>query len=668
MRSFRSILVANRGEIACRILRTARELGYRTVAVYSEADADSLHLTLADEAVCIGPAPAAQSYLNSRAIIDAAHQVQADAIHPGYGFLSENADFALACAEANLTFIGPSVEAIALMGSKRRAKIAMLAAGVPCIPGYEGEAQDDQTLAQAAERIGYPVMIKASAGGGGRGMRLVSQADTLLEHLRSARSEALNAFGSDELILEKALQRPRHVEIQIMGDHHGGLLHLGERDCSIQRRHQKVIEESPCPVMTPELRRRMGEAAIKAAASVAYQGAGTVEFMLDDQGHFYFLEMNTRLQVEHPVTELVTGLDLVAWQIRIAEGQPLPLSQPQVALRGHAIEARLYAEDSRQNFMPQTGQIQAWVPAALAGVRIDHGLQPGQRIGAFYDPMLAKITAHGDTREQARARLILALEHSILLGVIANQRFLLNLLRHPAFIAGDTTTDFIAETFAGDSSLQPQPPSAQALATAAALFYQNSAQHYHAAGWSNSAPLPCRLQLEQAGQVYCVEVCPKALGPTLALSVTAGQTQFELGLGPRSDGQQSIHVNRIRTDQAWRLHGERLWLHGPDGPSLFERATQSPVSASIHTDQHQLLAPMDGAVIALLVAPGDPVREGQILLLVDAMKMEHPLKAPFDGQIERIQVTTGTQVRRRQCLIEMAPSAGASTASTPPDQ
>jgi len=388
MPGFTTLLIANRGEIACRIMRTAAAQGYRTVAVYSTADADSLHVQLADQAIAIGPAAASESYLNIAAIIDAAKRSGADAIHPGYGFLSENADFAEACDQAGLLFIGPSPRAIRLMGSKRLSKLAMLEAGVPCIPGYQSDAQDDATLMREAQAIGFPLMIKASAGGGGRGMRLVQAADQLPEQLLSARAEARSAFGSAELILEKALIRPRHVEIQIFGDSLGNLIHLGERDCSVQRRHQKVIEESPCPVMTPELRQAMGEAAIKAAASVEYCGAGTVEFMLDGEGHFYFLEMNTRLQVEHPVTEMVTGLDLVAWQLEVASGRPLPLQQQNVRLQGHAIEVRLYAEDSSQDFMPQTGTVDLWQPAVTEGVRIDHGLRENQRITPYSDPML----------------------------------------------------------------------------------------------------------------------------------------------------------------------------------------------------------------------------------------------------------------------------------------
>jgi geranyl-CoA carboxylase alpha subunit len=428
MPAFNKILIANRGEIACRVMRTAQNLGYRTVAVYSAADSDARHVHVADEAVCIGPAQVNQSYLMIDSIIHAAQQTGADAIHPGYGFLSENADFARACEAAGIVFIGPTVEAIHLMGSKRLSKIAMLEAGVPCIPGYEGAAQDDDTLSREAERIGYPLMIKASAGGGGRGMRLVHASSELLAQIRTARSEAQNAFGSGELILERAVIQPRHVEIQVFGDQHGHIVYLGERDCSVQRRHQKVVEEAPCPVMTPELRQAMGEAAVKAAASVNYVGAGTVEFLLDQSGEFFFLEMNTRLQVEHPVTELITGQDLVAWQIRVAEGQPLPLKQDEIRLTGHAMEVRLYAEDAAHNFLPQTGTALRWEPALRDGIRIDHGLVEGQVVSPFYDPMLAKVIAYGATREEARRKLVRAVEDCVLLGVNGNQRFLANLL------------------------------------------------------------------------------------------------------------------------------------------------------------------------------------------------------------------------------------------------
>ncbi len=402
MRPFDKILIANRGEIALRVMRTARALGYRTVAVYSAADAGAPHVVAADQAVAIGPAPAAQSYLSIERVLGAARLTGAGAVHPGYGFLAENADFAAACSEAGLTFIGPPPEAIRLMGNKRLSKLKLGQAGIECIPGYHGKAQSDKRLTAEAAALGTPLMVKAAAGGGGRGLRLVREPGELPRALKAARSEARNAFGSDELILEKALEEARHIEIQVFADGHGNALHLGERDCSVQRRHQKVIEEAPSPALTPELRRRMGEAAVAVVRAIDYLGAGTVEFLLTPEGDFYFLEMNTRLQVEHPVTELVTGLDLVAWQLKIAAGEPLPLRQDQVRLEGHAIEARLYAEDPERGFLPQSGRVLAWEPAAGAGIRVDHGLATGLEVSPYSDPLLAKIVAYGENREAAR--------------------------------------------------------------------------------------------------------------------------------------------------------------------------------------------------------------------------------------------------------------------------
>ena len=389
MPSLKKILIANRGEIAVRVIRTARSLGYRTVAVYSEADAGALHVDVADEAVCIGAAPVGDSYLRSDKILQAAQLTSADDVHPGYGFLSENAGFAEACAEAGLVFIGPDAEAINLMGSKRLSKVAMIEAGVPCIPGYQDAEQSDDVLLKEAERIGFPLMIKASAGGGGRGMRLAHDASELPEQIRTARSEAESAFGSGELILERAVLQPRHIEIQVFADRHGNAVYLGERDCSIQRRHQKVVEEAPSPFVDPDLRQRMGEAAVNAAKACNYCGAGTVEFLVDEDKNFYFLEMNTRLQVEHPVTELITGQDLVAWQLKVASGEKLPLSQDEITLTGHAVEVRLYAEDPRNNFMPQTGRVEYWHYPEREGFRMDHGIQCGQLVSPHYDPMLA---------------------------------------------------------------------------------------------------------------------------------------------------------------------------------------------------------------------------------------------------------------------------------------
>lgn len=639
MPSFSKILIANRGEIACRIQRTAQALGYRTVAVYSDADADALHVQIADEAVNIGAAPVQQSYLNSHAILDAARLTGADAIHPGYGFLSENPDFARACTQAGLTFIGPSVEAIELMGSKRLSKLAMLDAGVPCIVGYQGSAQDDATLHHEAQRIGYPLMIKASAGGGGRGMRLVHEPAALLDNLHTARSEARNAFGSDELILEQALVDPRHVEVQLFGDQHGNLIYLGERDCSVQRRHQKVIEEAPCPVMTADLRRAMGDAALKAGRAVNYVGAGTVEFLLDRHGQFYFLEMNTRLQVEHPVTELITGLDLVAWQLHIAAGQPLPLQQADVLLSGHAMEVRLYAEDPAQGFLPQTGDVLRWEPAP--GIRTDHGLCEGQAISPFYDPLLGKLIAHGATREEARRKLLRAVQDTLLLGVNSNQRLLAELLSHPDFICGDFNTGFIAEHF---SDLAPPSVSAEQLALAAALFYQHSARAHGPAlaGWRNTAnePWTCHLEVDDVSHSVTVSRLADNRLHVDGIEISDLAT----------DGRwASAVINRIRRRIAYHLDGPRAWL---PGVSVIDRS-QPAASRRADASSGTVKAPMAGAIVEVRVCAGDRVHKGQLLLVLEAMKMEHPLKAGIDGVIKSVQAATGDQVRNRQVLLEI---------------
>jgi geranyl-CoA carboxylase alpha subunit len=652
MPGFSKILIANRGEIACRIQRTAQALGYRTVAVFSDADADALHVRMADEAVNIGPAPVQQSYLNIPAIIDAARRTGADAIHPGYGFLSENAGFALACQHAGITFIGPSPDAIELMGSKRLSKMAMLAAGVPCIKGYQGAEQDDATLSREAERIGYPLMIKASAGGGGRGMRLVQEASELLAQIRTARSEALHGFGSDELILEQALIDPRHVEVQLFGDQQGNLIYLGERDCSIQRRHQKVIEEAPCPVMTAELRQAMGEAALKAGRAVNYVGAGTVEFLLDAHGQFYFLEMNTRLQVEHPVTELITGLDLVAWQLHVAEGLPLPLRQEQVQLNGHAMEVRLYAEDPAHGFLPQTGLIAAWEPTLQSGIRIDHGLIEGQTVSPFYDPLLGKIIAHGATREEARRKLLRALQDSVLLGIQSNQRLLASLLEHPQFIRGEFSTGFIPTSFAEHPCLHAQVPSAEVLAIATALFYQASAQVHRAplAGWRNNAsvPLHYRIGLEDQDWPVALNAVP---GEPYRIEVADRCVELKV---IQCDGRwATLEIDGLRHRHAYRLEGGQLWLFTRPGSLRLVDRTQALVSNQASISSGTLKAPMDGAIVDVLVSEGSNVSKGQLLVVLEAMKMEHPLKSGIDGVLKRLQVRVGDQVKNRQILLEV---------------
>ena len=657
MPAFNKILIANRGEIACRVMRTAKELGYRTVAVYSEADAGARHVHVADEAVCIGPAQVNQSYLVIGAIIAAAKKTGADAIHPGYGFLSENADFARACEAAGIVFIGPTVEAIHLMGSKRLSKIAMLEAGVPCIPGYEGAAQDEDTLIREAGRIGYPLMIKASAGGGGRGMRLVHEASELAEQIRTARSEAQNAFGSGELILERAVIKPRHVEIQVFGDQLGNIVYLGERDCSVQRRHQKVVEEAPCPVMTPTLRQAMGEAAVKAAASVNYVGAGTVEFLLDQSGEFFFLEMNTRLQVEHPVTELITGQDLVAWQIRAAAGQPLPLQQDEIRLTGHAMEVRLYAEDAAHNFLPQTGQVLRWEPELLDGVRIDHGLVEGQEISPFYDPMLAKIIAYGATRDDARRKLVRAVEECVLLGVNGNQRFLANLLANPEFASGNATTAFIAEHFNADPSLTAQAPAASELAIAAALLYQQSANarahQRELAGWRSAGSAPWQFTLKHGEQKHRVNLEVQVAGSQPSLLATVGDTQVSLTL-LASDGRWlTLELDGIRRRIAYQQQGEQLWLYGRYGNLELLDVTHEPAGGQNAASSGAVKAPMDGAIVDVLVSEGERVSKGQLLVVLEAMKMEHPMKAGVDGTVRRIGISKGDQVKNRQLLVEI---------------
>jgi len=446
---FRKVLVANRGEIAVRIIKGCKQQAYATVAVYSEADREALHVQLADEAVCIGGPRARDSYLSIAALLAAAQQTGAEAVHPGYGFLSERVDFAQAVQDLGLTFIGPDPASIAAMGNKSAAKLRMLAAGVPCVPGYQGDEQSDEVLVAEALRVGLPVMVKAAAGGGGRGMRLVHEAAQLLASIQSARTEAANAFGSGQLLIEKAVLNARHVEIQVFGDRHGQVIHFGERDCSLQRRNQKVVEEAPSPAVDEVLRTRMGAAAVAAAKAVNYVGAGTVEFMLAADGAFYFLEMNTRLQVEHPVTEMVYGVDLVEWQLRIAQGEKLPMTQAEVSARrkGWAIEVRLCAEDPAKNFMPQIGTVQRWQSPQGEGMRVDHGLHEGQLLTPHYDSLLGKLIAHGDSREAAREKLIQMLRKTELEGVVSNREFLMQVLLHPAFASGDFSTGFIAQHF-----------------------------------------------------------------------------------------------------------------------------------------------------------------------------------------------------------------------------
>lgn len=642
---FSKVLVANRGEIAVRVMQTAKAMGYQTVAVYSDADRNARHVQEADEAVYIGASKVSESYLSITKIIEACKKTGADAVHPGYGFLSENTDFAQACIDNQITFIGPTASAIELMGSKRLSKIAMIEAGVPCVPGYEGDRQDLEYLAVQAEQIGFPLMVKASAGGGGRGMRLVQQSSELVEALQTARSEAENAFGSGELILEKAVIAPRHVEIQVFGDTHGNYVYLFERDCSIQRRHQKVVEEAPCPVMTPELRQQMGEAAVAAAKACAYVGAGTVEFLLDASGEFYFLEMNTRLQVEHPVTELITGLDLVEWQLRVANGEYLPLQQHELSIKGHAIEVRLYAEDPRQDFLPQTGQVLRWKPTILPNVRIDHGMLATDEVSPFYDPMVAKVIAYGKTREDAIRLLARAVDDCVLLGVNSNKQFLVNLLRHPIVVAGDTNTAFIQQHFQDDDSLHSQVLSLETLAIAAALFSQSKGTAVWQTGLGVPLPLKLKyddqqiqLQLSSVNNTFTVQLCDQ----TVCIEVIE-----------KTDEQLTYFVDGIRRRVQYVSDGDQLYLDRDNGNVAIRNVTYAaPETANVVGDG-KIRAPMDGAVVNILVNKGDQVVKGQTLLVLEAMKIQQQIRSDVDGVVEDILGQQGQQVKKRQMLFSI---------------
>jgi geranyl-CoA carboxylase alpha subunit len=669
MMGFRKILIANRGEIACRIIRTAKGLGYRTVAVFSDADAGALHVRHADEAIRIGPPPAKESYLNGDALLAAAKLAGADAVHPGYGFLSESAAFAQACVQAGLVFVGPAAAAIDAMGNKARAKAAMQAAKIPCVPGYQGSDQSDDKLMAEGRRIGFPLMVKAAAGGGGRGMRLVTTPDNLFHALARARSEAASAFGSDELILERAIADARHVEFQIFADRHGNVIHLGERDCSIQRRHQKVIEEAPSPAVSSELRVRMGEAAVAAARAIGYEGAGTVEFLLDRSENFYFIEMNTRLQVEHAVTEAIAGIDLVAWQLRIAAGEALPLAQQEVKFRGHAIEARLYAEDPYDRFLPQSGTLIDWHPASGAGVRVDHGIAAGQGITAFYDPMLAKVIARGATRDGARRRLVRALETTVALGLTTNRSFLIALLRHPAFAAGEATTAFIDQHFAADSEAMRRPqPDLRMLALAAVLLLQTrtgaATNGAPARNWSSTGVAVWPLQLTLGDVHHAANV---AAAGTNSYVVTLGDERIEVSIEDiRGDAVRFTSLGLQQTAH-FALRDNTLHLD-LDGLAIAVRDTALAGGNAVRRDgPSQLRAPMNGTIVGVHAKPGDHVARGQRLLVLEAMKMQHEICAQRDGIVGKILVKPGDQVATRQLLVELVVDAPAtSRAESPP--
>ncbi|HEX5092160.1 MAG TPA: acetyl/propionyl/methylcrotonyl-CoA carboxylase subunit alpha [Burkholderiales bacterium] len=663
---FRKILIANRGEIACRVAATARRMGIAVVAVHSEADAEARHVRMADEAILIGPAPARDSYLRSDRILEAAKRTGAQAIHPGYGFLSENEGFARACAGEGLVFIGPPAQAIAAMGDKSAAKRLMEKAGVPLVPGYHGEDQDPALLAKEAQRIGYPVLIKASAGGGGKGMRVVAKAGEFKAALEGAQREAQSAFGDSRVLIERYLERPRHIEVQVFGDSRGGCVYLFERDCSVQRRHQKVLEEAPAPGMAPARRREMGEAAVAAARAVGYVGAGTVEFIAEQDGRFYFMEMNTRLQVEHPVTEMITGLDLVEWQLRVAAGEALPLAQADLKIDGHAIEARLYAEDPDRGFLPQTGRLaHLRFPPATREVRVDTGVEAGASITPHYDPMIAKLIVHGADRPAALARLSEALAGVEVVGLKTNVAFLERVVRSSAFSAADLDTGLIercrAEIFA-----PPAPASHELLAAAAVaeLLEEAEAARTRARasgdphspwdgvdGWRLNQGSHHRFVFLEGGRRHEVTVEFAQPGQRLRIDgrdyALAGERRGEDGLRVRLESH-TFEARAVRVGHEWHVASA-------GARTVLTLAEELPTEDDERAPG-SLAAPMPGKVIALLVKPGARVAKGAPLLVLEAMKMEHTISAPADGVVKALHFAVGEQVPEGAELLTLEAS------------
>ncbi len=654
MTYFSKILIANRGEIAIRIMRACRDLGIATVAVYSEADADALHVRAADEAVLLGPAAPGASYLNVERIIAAARQTGAQAIHPGYGFLSERAHFARACAEAGMVFIGPPERAIELMGSKIAAKRLAEEAGVPTAPGYMGDDQSPARLRAEAERIGLPLLIKASAGGGGKGMRTVQHMDAFDDALEGAKREARAAFGDDAVFLEKLIIRPRHIEIQVLADQHGNAVHLFERDCSIQRRHQKIVEESPSPVLSPQLRADMGAAAVRLAQAVGYTSAGTVEFVLGEDGRPAFLEMNTRLQVEHPVTELVTGLDLVKLQIAIAAGEPLPFTQSDLRQTGHAIEVRVYAEDPA-TFLPATGTLALFAPASGPDIRNDAGVQTGDEVSVNYDPMLAKLIVYGPDRAAAIARLGAALDDYAVLGVTTNLPLLRAIAAHPAFAAGDTTTDFLREH--GVSIAESSAPTLPAVAVAAladALQDAPSAADPWASGPWRMAGLDLRRRYRTANTTIPVVLDRQGA----EWRVVAGGSVFVMQVEETRDHAFMLTINgqQVRVPYASDGHTRLIGWQGasvgvaPVGPPAIDDIASTSGKDAGHAS---LQAPMPGTVVQVLVEPGQQVEARQPLVVLEAMKMEHVVAAPHTGIVAQVLCAPGALVAKGATLVEI---------------
>ncbi|MET4208677.1 acetyl/propionyl/methylcrotonyl-CoA carboxylase subunit alpha [Bradyrhizobium sp. LA2.1] len=658
-RRFRTLLIANRGEIACRVIRTARAMGLRTVAVYSEADRDAMHVALADEAVLLGPARARDSYLSVERLIEAARKTGAEAVHPGYGFLSENAEFARACLEAGLVFVGPTAAMMTAMGSKSGSKALMEKAGVPLVPGYHGEAQDDATLSKAADKIGFPILVKASAGGGGRGMRIVRSADELGPAIVSAKREAKAAFGDDRMLIEKYVDNPRHIEVQIIGDSHGNLLSLFERECTLQRRHQKVIEEAPSPTLNPAQRETVCAAARKAAGAVNYVGAGTIEFVSDGKDVF-FIEMNTRLQVEHPVTELITGIDLVEWQLRVAFGEALPLKQDEIRLNGHAVEARVYAENPTKNFMPSVGRISTWrLPAETGGLRIDAGYREGDTVSPYYDAMLAKMIAWAPTRDVAIERLNRGLQDSDVRGIVTNIPFLSALMTHPKVRTNAIDTGFIERELAGLTQAPPAPGELELCAAVAAVINdeRQAAQDEASSPWQTFGWMPVgRRQRSFAFRV--------GHGPEQKITLNYGSGPSTLLTGDRElaftiasrDGGFDLTLDGVKSQVAAVIDGHELYLRTRNGRFDLHWVDPFGGESEEHVGEDKIAAPLPGTVVAVLAEEGAKLDKGAPILTLEVMKMEQTLRAPYAGVLKSIKCKVGDIVQEGVELAVVEPS------------
>jgi 3-methylcrotonyl-CoA carboxylase alpha subunit len=660
---FDAVLIANRGEIACRVIRTLKRLGIRAIAVYSDADRDALHVVQADQAIRIGPAPASESYLRADAILDAARRAGAQAIHPGYGFLAENAGFARACRDAGLIFVGPSPEAIETMGAKDRAKAVAAAAEVPLVPGHHGGAQDDASLLEAAHELGFPVLLKAVAGGGGKGMRVIARPDDFAAALEGARREAQAAFGDERMLFERYLDAPRHIEVQVFGDRHGQVVHLFERDCSVQRRHQKVLEEAPAPGISAQQRAALGATAVRLARAIDYTGAGTIEFLMDQSGAFYFMEMNTRLQVEHPVTEMITGLDLVEWQLRVAAGERLPLSQKEIALAGHAIEGRLYAEDPEHGFLPSTGTLaHARLPASGPSVRVETGVRAGDRISPFYDPMLAKIIVWGPDRAAALRQLRGALFDTEVVGLSTNLEFLARVVDHDVFASGAVATAFVAD-HAAELLVPAPPPDDEAVAIAAlwllcrqrreavavAAAGADSHSPWHRVdGWRLNDVGHQTLRLRAAGEVVEIDAQAESAGWRLRISGRELIGAAELA----DDGGLKVELEGACGRAGVVAFGDQLHLFTPHGRYLVQRVDPLAIAAAEDEAGDVLTAPMPGRIVRQLIAAGDRVGRGAPLLVLEAMKMEHTIVAPGDGRIAALRYAEGDQVDEGAVLLD----------------